>query len=176
MLDHIYCCTVTLLGLCCISPACNPPAKLHVAHLPCACLASPAPACCSHTCSIEGGQNARVALEEGGDEWRFGLRREFCLLSTHRDVGKALSEIPKEYKAFLGVEKAKQTILNRTHQAFSAAAWVLKAQGPEAALGAILGISPSQDMWRYKFHQCSRALPCPSPRRELCISVLGRHF
>lgn len=54
----------------------------------------------------------RVALEEGEDEWRFGLRREFRLLSTYRDEGKALSEIPKEYKVensmlFLGVEKAK---------------------------------------------------------------------
>lgn len=40
----------------------------------------------------------RVALEGGRDEWMFGLRREFCLLSTYRDVGKALSEIPKEYE------------------------------------------------------------------------------
>lgn len=39
-----------------------------------------------------------VALEEGGDEWTFGLRREFCLLCMYRDVGKALPEISKENK------------------------------------------------------------------------------
>lgn len=38
-----------------------------------------------------------VALEEA-DEWRFGLRREFCLLSTCKDAIKTLSGIAKEYK------------------------------------------------------------------------------
>lgn len=52
-----------------------------------------------------------VALEEGGDEWRFGLRRGFSLLSVYRDVDEASAEIPKAYKAennmLFGVEKAK---------------------------------------------------------------------
>lgn len=46
----------------------------------------------------KGRQNVHVMLEEGRGEWRFGLRKEFCLLSTDMDVDEALAEIPKEHE------------------------------------------------------------------------------
>lgn len=60
-------------------PSYSPPAEPYVASLSCACSASPVPACCSYTCSTKGRQNVHAVLEEGRGEWRFEIRKEFCL-------------------------------------------------------------------------------------------------
>lgn len=77
-----------------------------------------------------------MALEEA-DEWRFQLRREFCLLSTCKDVVKTLSGIAKEYKvenSTLSWERRKQkkNVLHMIYQEHSAAAWMLKEKGPRS--------------------------------------------
>jgi len=105
-----------------------------------------------------------VALEEGGDEQRLGLGREFCLLCMYRDVGKALFEILNEYKAgnrmLLG-ECRKQSKTSQTGPIKSAVLLLGCGKGPGDALAAILDILPSEDTWMHELHQCGHSLPMP---------------